>query len=83
METDYKGIIDITDDLGSNFIWNMYKVPVDSNILKWSNYNANLPSPTLMKATINLSQVGDVYIDVSELTKGYAWVNGRNLGRYW
>lgn len=62
----------------------MYKVPIDSNILKWYSYNSTFtPSPTLLKATLNLQEVGDVYIDASELVKGYIWVNGRNLGRYW
>ena len=66
MAIDFKGIVDLTDDLGTIFTWNMYKVPVDSNILKWTTYNSTLlPSPTLLKATINLSQVGDVYIDAS------------------
>jgi hypothetical protein len=44
----------------------MYKVPVDSNILKWTIYNFTGPaSPTLLKATVNLPQVGDTYLDAS------------------
>ena len=84
MEHDYKGILDITDDLGTIFKWNMYKVPVDSNILKWGNYSSTTTvAPTLLKSTITLQEVGDVYLDTTELVKGYVWVNGRNLGRYW
>lgn len=84
MGQDYKGILDISDDLGTVFSWNMYKVPVDSNLLKWTTYDSALVnSPTLLKGTFNVQQVGDVYIDASELVKGYIWVNGRNLGRYW
>jgi beta-galactosidase len=37
----------------------------------------------LLKAIVNLQTVGDVYLDANELLKGYIWVNGRNLGRYW
>lgn len=33
METDYKGVVDITDDLGSIFSWNIYKMPIDVKIL--------------------------------------------------
>jgi hypothetical protein len=33
METDYKGVVDITDDLGSIFSWNIYKMPIDAKIL--------------------------------------------------
>lgn len=62
----------------------MYKLPVDNNILKWDSYNASATvAPTLLKATVSLDEVGDVYFDASELVKGYIWVNGRNLGRYW
>jgi hypothetical protein len=66
METDFKGLIDIVDNKKATFQWNMYKVPVDNNILNWTNYNFTSPtSPTLLKATINLSQVGDTYLDAA------------------
>ena len=43
------------------------------------------PSPTLLKGeiTLNESEIGDTYLDMSAYTKGYVWVNGYNLGRYW
>jgi hypothetical protein len=34
-------------------------------------------------ATIQLDSVADTYIDMSHYQKGYVWVNGHNLGRYW
>ncbi|MEA5124521.1 beta-galactosidase [Xanthomonas floridensis] len=34
-------------------------------------------------ADIALETVGDIYIDMSQWRKGYLWVNGRLLGRYW
>lgn len=62
----------------------MYKIPVDAEMTKWSNYTFLGPvSPTVLKATFNLTETGDVYLETTELTKGYVWVNGRNLGRYW
>lgn len=55
METDYKGILDFTDDLGTIFKWNMYKMPVDANILKWTNFNSSTTTaPVLLKASLNL-----------------------------
>jgi hypothetical protein len=39
--------------------------------------------PAIFKATLSLKEVGDTYIDMSNYKKGYVWVNGRNLGRYW
>jgi len=84
MLTDFKGLINITDDLKTPHKWNIYRVPIDSDILKWNNYNPSAQqAPTLLQATINLKETGDVYFDASEFTKGYIWVNGRNLGRYW
>jgi beta-galactosidase len=34
-------------------------------------------------AEIELDSVGDIHLDMSEWRKGYLWVNGRLLGRYW
>ncbi|QHG87792.1 beta-galactosidase [Xanthomonas sp. NCPPB 1638] len=33
--------------------------------------------------TITLETVGDVHVDMSHWRKGYLWINGRLLGRYW
>jgi beta-galactosidase len=35
------------------------------------------------KATVQVDAPGDVYIDVTGWAKGYLWINGRLLGRYW
>ncbi|WP_109479817.1 beta-galactosidase [Paraburkholderia sp. C35] len=34
-------------------------------------------------ATLSIEATADVYLDMSEWTKGVVWVNGHNLGRYW
>lgn len=84
METDLKGLIDIEDDLFGDFTWNMYKVPLNEDIFKWSKKTTNLNETTLLKATFTLdANLGDTYLDVSDFVKGYVWVNGHNLGRYW
>lgn len=36
-----------------------------------------------MKTTFNLDKVGDTYFNMKNFYKGYVWVNGRNIGRYW
>ncbi|MBO7379308.1 MAG: hypothetical protein J6U31_06125 [Bacteroidales bacterium] len=54
------------------------------------------PSPTRMpapatqyekagyyKATFEVKQVGDIYLDLSTWGKGLIWVNGHCLGRFW
>ncbi len=35
------------------------------------------------KGTFKLAQVGDCYLDMADWAKGYLWVNGHLLGRYW
>ena len=71
----------------------MYKLPIDENIFKWKNLeNKNsikVNSTVLLKATFNVTkkandnQVGDTYFNMKNFFKGYVWVNGRNIGRYW
>jgi hypothetical protein len=39
MATDIKRMFNFTDDLSSVFKWNIYKVPVNENILKWDRFN--------------------------------------------
>ena len=88
MENDFKGLLDIDDDLVSHFTWNMYTVPLNENIFKWKNKTTEVNSTTLLRGTVNVSltpgsQPGDTYLDMSNFVKGYLWVNGYNLGRYW
>ena len=35
------------------------------------------------KASFKLSKVGDTFIDMSTWGKGFVWVNGHCLGRFW
>lgn len=35
------------------------------------------------RATINIETPQDTFLDMSKYTKGYVWVNGHNIGRYW
>jgi len=35
------------------------------------------------KGTLSLAGAGDCYLDMAAWAKGYLWVNGRLLGRYW
>ena len=65
--------------------WQVYGLPLDDAFV------AGL-KPTLthsdraglfFQTTVHLSKQGDVYVDMREWTKGYVWVNGHLLGRYW
>lgn len=35
------------------------------------------------KGALRLASTGDVYLDMADWAKGYLWVNGHLLGRYW
>lgn len=35
------------------------------------------------KTILHIDTPGDVYIDLSAWSKGYLWINGQLLGRYW
>lgn len=35
------------------------------------------------KGNLHIDQPGDVYVDMADWDKGYLWINGRLLGRYW
>lgn len=35
------------------------------------------------KANLRLDATGDCYVDMSAWHKGYLWINGHLLGRYW
>lgn len=42
-----------------------------------------LREPTFFRASFDLKEVGDTFLDLRLWSKGVVWVNGHNLGRYW
>jgi beta-galactosidase len=50
---------------------------------KWKNTGKCDRAPCLYIVERNLEDPKDTYISLEGLKKGYVWVNGRNLGRYW
>lgn len=39
--------------------------------------------PALYKGTFNLNEVADTYLDMRKFGKGFVFLNGHNLGKYW
>lgn len=64
--------------------WNVYNIPVDYQFAKQKKY-ASSPAngPTYYKATFDLQETGDTFIDMNTWGKGMVWVNGHALGRFW
>jgi beta-galactosidase len=62
--------------------WEMIGIPLDAAPAR--GYAAATPSgPAFWRAKFHLAATGDTYLDMTGWGKGYVWVNGRNLGRYW
>ena len=63
--------------------WKMYRFPFNS--LFGVHFSAKLPAaqPTLYKGSFVLSETGDTYIDLRGFGKGFVFLNGHNLGKYW
>lgn len=63
--------------------WQMFSLPM-TNLKTVQFTKTSKPGvPVLKKATFNLQDVGDTYLDMRNWGKGVVWVNGHNLGRYW
>jgi beta-galactosidase len=65
--------------------WQVYGLPLDDACiadLKPAMAHPDRPGQ-FFQATVRLQTQGDVYLDMREWTKGYVWVNGHLLGRYW
>lgn len=62
--------------------WEIYRLPMDApQLLKYSRKNC--AGPCFYRGQLQMSQVGDTYLDTSAFTKGQLWLNGKPLGRIW
>lgn len=65
--------------------WLCYRLPMDQPFLQQlrpSKSIAKRPG-NFFKLRLDLTTIGDTYIDMQHWTKGVVWVNGHALGRYW
>jgi len=83
---DRKGITDRATLNGMTLMkWEVFRFPLDE---QWV---ASLPPRqraatrpgAFIKGSFELREVADTFLDLSGYQKGYVWVNGHNLGRYW
>jgi len=42
-----------------------------------------ISGPVFFRGTLQVPTPGDTFLDTRGFNKGYVWVNGRNLGRFW
>jgi hypothetical protein len=83
---DRKGITERATLAGMTLMnWEVFGFPLDE---KWvtavpaRQAQASRPGG-FFRGSFQLSDVADTYLDLSRYQKGYVWVNGHNLGRYW
>jgi hypothetical protein len=77
------GAIRLDDDVLEN--WDVCSLPLDDDFIRQLKPVVNTPSRAgiFFKTIAHLNRLGDSYIDMSGWTKGYLWINGQLLGRYW
>jgi beta-galactosidase len=86
---DHKGLVgDVTLNSGTetNTLtnWTVFNFPLDSNMLSQLRYTApNTNGPAFWRASVEVAQPGDTFLDMRPWGKGAVWVNGHCLGRYW
>ncbi len=81
---DFKGIVGgVGIDLQFQLGWEYWSLELeDLSGLKWEEFAPNGGAGFFHKAEFELDETGDAFL-FRPGSKGLAWVNGFNLGRYW
>ncbi len=82
---DRKGITDRVSLNGMTLMnWETYQFPLSDHwVTGLQHTNGPTSKATFYKGSFNVDQLADTYMDMSGYEKGYVWVNGHNLGRFW
>ncbi|MBR1978334.1 MAG: beta-galactosidase [Akkermansia sp.] len=88
MEKDNKGIVDaVTLDGTPVTGWKVSLLPLKTVPQPCSPrracVNIEQSQSGCFRAEVQLEKVADTFLDMSAWSKGYVWVNGHLLGRYW
>lgn len=83
MEKDRKGLVGPVL-LGDAEVqdWSLQLMPLDKGVPQQGTAEASGPG-ALYRAEVQLVQPADTFLDMKDWQKGYVWVNGHLLGRYW
>jgi beta-galactosidase len=64
--------------------WGMFGLPLtDLSALKSKKDSSENDFPKFYRGSFNLTATGDTFLDTTSLGKGFVWINGHNLGRFW
>jgi hypothetical protein len=84
-----EGIYDHKGFLGQPPIpgnWSAWCLPLKPKQVQWLDFRPRkaVEGPIFQKGTLHVShEPSDTWLDMRGFTKGYVWVNGHNLGRFW
>jgi beta-galactosidase len=62
--------------------WEHYRLPLD-DLASLHFGLARVPGPAFYRGSFEISDPGFTFLDMRRWGRGYVWVNGHNLGRYW
>jgi len=64
--------------------WENYGLPF-ANLKGWKYTATNIDEvqPALYKGSFEVNDVADTYLDMRQFGKGFVFLNGHNLGKYW
>ena len=62
--------------------WQNYSLPL-FDLSKLNFARTPVAGPSFYRGEIQLDRLGYTFLDTRGWGKGYVWVNGKNLGRYW
>ena len=77
-----EGAHEVTYNL-KNWEVRLFPVSLNSDVLSFTTAQPNAEEPTYYRSTFNINKIGDTYLDMSTWGKGFVWVNGHCLGRFW
>lgn len=66
--------------------WQVHKLPLDQahlQTLRFAPTHNVSHNPGFWRGSFDLHEIGDTFLDMRGWGKGYVWINGHNLGRYW
>lgn len=83
---DRKGILGgVTLDEQYQYQWQVYPLPLKYISPFFFQAAEGQPNrfPMFFRAEFQIDQPADTFLDTCLMNKGFAWINGTNLGRYW
>jgi beta-galactosidase len=81
---DRKGIVGgVMLDWQVQFGWEVYPLPLDDLSQLKFTFSPMDKFPAFFRGTFTVDSHADTFLSLPGWTKGVAWVNGFNLGRYW